>query len=86
MFHHREINMYKLIFALAALALVAGAEVTRADDSGHMSINGLSAELPRSNDPLAPMSDGVTAPNASPCAADQTGAMLGCPTHHWWHW
>ena len=78
-FDHGEI---KLIFAFAAWALVAGVELTRADDFGHIGINSSSAELRRPHDPLAPVSDVSAAPNASLCASDQTGAMLGCPTHH----
>jgi hypothetical protein len=84
-FHHGDAKMHKLTLALATLAVIAGAGVTRADSSGHMSINGLAEELPRSYDALAPLADGLLAPK-SPCAWDQTGAMPKCPTYHWRRW
>jgi len=84
-FHHGDAKMHKLTLALATLAVIAGVGVTRADSSGHMSINGLAEELPRSYDALAPLADGLLAPK-SPCAWDQTGAMPKCPTYHWRRW
>ena len=84
-FHHGDTKMHKLTLALATLAVIAGAGVARADSSGHMSINGLAEELPRSYDALAPLADGLLAPK-SPCAWDQTGAMPKCPTYHWRRW
>ena len=80
-FHHRGINMRNLTAALATLAVIAGAGVARADSSGHMDINGLDAQLPRSYDPLAPMDDGIP-PTPSQCAFDQSGAPH-CPASNW---
>ena len=77
--------MHKLTLALATLAVIAGAGVTKADSSDHMSINGLAEQLPRCYDALAPLADGLLAPE-SPCAWDQTGAMPKCPTYHWRRW
>ena len=82
-FHHRGINMRNLTVALVTLAVIAGAGVARADSSGHMDINGLDEELPRSYDPLAPMGDALVPPNSSPCAFDQSGAMPHCPSYYW---
>ena len=82
-FHHGDINMRKLTLALATLVVIAGTGVARADSSGHMSINGLSAEQPRSYDALAPVDDGLLPPNRSQCALDQGGAMPDCPTYYW---
>ena len=82
-FHHGDINMHKLTLALATLVVIAGTGVAGADSSGHMSINGLSAEMPRSYDPLAPLDDGLLPPNPSQCALDQGGAMPDCPTYYW---
>ena len=39
--------MYKLTLALAAFAFVAAAGGARADNSGHISINSLTAQMPR---------------------------------------
>ena len=47
--------MYKLTPALAAFAFVAAAGGARADSSGHIDINSLSAQMPRSYDPLSPV-------------------------------
>jgi hypothetical protein len=38
--------MHKFTLALAAMAFLAGAGGARADDSGHIGINSLNAELP----------------------------------------
>ena len=84
-FHHGDTKMHKLTLALATLAVIAGTGVTRADSSGHMSINGLAEELPRSYDALAPLDDGVVLP-MSQCVWDQSGAMPDCPTYHWRRW
>jgi hypothetical protein len=84
-FHLGDTKMHKLTLALATLAVIAGTGVTRADSSGHMSINGLAEELPRSYDALAPLDDGVLAPD-SQCAWDQSGAMPQCPTYRWRRW
>jgi hypothetical protein len=84
-FHHGDTKMHKLTLALATLAVIAGAGVTRADSSGHMSINGLAEELPRSYDALVPLDDGLLAPR-SLCAWDHSGAMPQCPTYHWRRW
>jgi hypothetical protein len=59
--------MSKLNFAFAALILVAGVPSAQADSSGHISINSLNAELPRSHDPLSPMSDGLRVPSPTHC-------------------
>ena len=59
--------MNKLNLALAALIFVAGIPSARADDSGHISINSLNAELPRSHDPLSPVSDGLSVPSPTEC-------------------
>jgi hypothetical protein len=59
--------MNKLNLALAALIFVAGIPNARADDSGHISINSLNAELPRSYDPLSPVSDGLRVPSPTDC-------------------
>jgi hypothetical protein len=84
-FHHGDTKMHKLTLALATLAVIAGTGVTRADSSGHISINGLAEELPRSYDALAPLDDGLLAPD-SQCAWDQSGAMPQCPTYRWRRW
>jgi len=75
--------MHKFTLALAAMAFLAGAGGARADDSGHIGINSLNAELPRSHDPLAPVSDGLS-PSASDCTTGPDGLIYGCPT--WRHW
>ena len=49
--------MYKLTLALAAFAFVAAAGGARADSSGHIDINSLSAQMPRSYDALSPVAD-----------------------------
>ena len=85
-FHHGDTKMPKLTLALATLVVIAGAGVARADSSGHMSINGLAEELPRSYDALAPLDDGLAPPNPSQCAWDQSGAMAQCPVYHWRRW
>ena len=85
-FHHGDINMHKLTLALATLVVIAGTGVAGADSSGHMSINGLAEELPRSYDALAPLDDGLAPPNPSQCAWDQSGAMPQCPAYHWRRW
>ena len=85
-FHHGVTKMHNLTLALATLAVIAGAGVTRADSSRHMSINGLAEELPRSYDALAPLDDGLAPPNPSQCAWDQSGAMPQCPAYHWRRW
>jgi hypothetical protein len=82
-FHHGDIKMHKLTLALATLAVIAGTGVTRADSSGHMSINGLAEELPRSYDALAPLADGLSPPE---CAWDRSGAMPQCPPYYWRRW
>jgi hypothetical protein len=73
-FDEWEIDMNKLNLALAALILVAGIPSARADDSGHISINSLNAELPRSYDPLSPVSDGLPVPGPTYCPYDRGGA------------
>ena len=78
-FHHGDTNMRKLTLALATLVVIAGAGVARADSSGHMSINGLSAELPRSYDALSPLDDGLLPPNQSQCAWIKVARCLIAP-------
>ena len=51
--------MYKLTLALAAFAFVAAAGGARADNSGHIGINSLTAQMPRDFGPLAPVSDDI---------------------------
>ena len=54
--------MYKLTLALAAFAFVAAAGGARADNSGHIGINSLTAQMPRDFGPLAPVSDAYIHP------------------------
>ena len=75
--------MNKLNFAFAALILVTGVPTARADDSGHISINSLSAELPRSNDPLSPVSDGLRVPSPTDCLYARGGAQCDGTWDHW---
>ena len=70
--------MYKLTSALAVFAFVAGAGIARADDSGHISINSLSEQLPMSYDSLSPVSDGLTA-----CTTGRGGVKFGCTVPTW---
>ncbi len=74
--------MNKLNFAFAALIFVAGVPSAQADDSGHISINSLNAELPRSDDPLSPVSDGlrVSSPH---CLYARGGANCDDTWDHW---
>jgi hypothetical protein len=75
--------MFKLTLAFAMLMLVVGASSAQADDSGHVSINSLSAQLPRSNDPLAPVSDGWSSPNQVICTYGRGGLRTGCTWNPW---
>ena len=75
--------MHKLTLALAAMAVFVGAGGVRADNSGHVSINSLNAELPRSHDPLAPVSDGLSL-STPKCTVGPDGLAYGCMT--WRHW
>ena len=70
--------MHKLLLAIAPLILAAGIASAWADDSGHIGINSLNAELPRSDDPLAPVSDGMFAPNQTDCSYARGGTRFGC--------
>jgi hypothetical protein len=72
--YERKIDMNKLNLALAALIFVADIPSARADDSGHISINSLNAELPRSSDPLSPVSDGLPVPGPTDCPYARVGA------------
>ena len=77
--------MNKLNFAFAALILFVGVPSAQADDSGHISINTLNAELPRSNDPLSPVSDGLRASSRGQDAASWDGTWNGTlGKHHPW--
>jgi hypothetical protein len=75
--------MNKLNFAFAALILVAGVPSAQADDSGHISINSLNAELPRSHDPLSPVSDGLRVPSPTDCLYARGGAKCDDTSDHW---
>jgi hypothetical protein len=77
--------MNKLNFAFAALIAVAGVPSAQADDSGHISINSLNAELPRSHDPLSPVPDGVRVPSPTDCLYVQGGANCDDTWDYWVH-
>jgi hypothetical protein len=82
-FDEREIDMSKLNLAFAALIFVAGIPNARADDSGHISINSLNADLPRSHDPLSPVSDGLRFPSPTDCPYARGGAKCDDTWDHW---
>jgi hypothetical protein len=69
--------MYKLALAFTTLALAAGIASARADSSGHMRMNDLDSELPWSNDPMAPMTDGLPTPNRTVCSYGRGGIEFG---------
>jgi hypothetical protein len=75
--------MYKLTSALTAFAFVAAAGGARADDSGHISINSLSAQLPMDYDPLAPVSDVLYSSGPTTCSIARGAVKLGCTVPHW---
>lgn len=70
--------MHKLLLAIALSTLAAGVASAWADDSGHISTNSLNAELLRSDDPLAPVSDGMFGPNQTDCSYARGGTRFGC--------
>jgi hypothetical protein len=74
--------MYKLTLALAAFAFVAAAGGARADDSGHISINSLSAQMPRDYGPMAPVSD-VSYSSGPTCSIARGGLKFGCTVSPW---
>ena len=74
--------MYKLALALAAFAFVAAAGGARADDSGHISINSLSAQMPRDFGPMAPVSD-VSYSSGPTCSISRGGLKFGCTFSPW---
>ena len=74
--------MYKLILALAAFAFVAAAGGARADDSGHISINSLTAQMPRDSGPMAPVSD-VSYSSGPTCSIGRGGLKFGCTVSPW---
>jgi hypothetical protein len=75
--------MSKLNLAFAALIFVAGIPSARAEDSGHISINSLNAEMPRSHDPLSPVSDGLRVPTPADCLYARGGAKCDDTWVHW---
>jgi hypothetical protein len=75
--------MNKLNLAFAALILVAAVPRAQADDSGHISINSLNAQLPRSHDPLSPVSDGLQVPSPGDCLYARGGAKCDDTWDHW---
>jgi hypothetical protein len=75
--------MYKLTSALAALAFVACAGIARADSSGHIDINSLSEQLPRSYDPLSPVSYDSYPSGSTACAIARGGVRFGCAAPAW---
>jgi hypothetical protein len=72
--------MDKFAFALGILAVVAVSAPAQADSSGHISINSLNAQLPRSYDAFAPVSDGYYSPAIDPrtCNRGRGGLLTGC--------
>ena len=75
--------MYKLTSALTAFAFVAAAGGARADDSGHISINSLSAQLPRDYGPMAPVSDVLYSSGPTACSIARGGVRFGCTVPQW---
>jgi hypothetical protein len=74
--------MYKLTLALTAFAFVAAAGGARADDSGHIDINSLTAQMPRDDGPTAPVSDDYpSSPTA--CSIARGGLKVGCTVSPW---
>ena len=75
--------MYRLTLALAAFAFVAAAGGARADSSGHIDINSLSAQMPRSYD--APLSRvGRIYPSGpTVCSIARGGLKFGCTVSQW---
>ncbi len=74
--------MYKLTLALAAFAFVAAAGGARADSSGHIDINSLSAQMPRSYDALSPVSDDYPS-GPTVCSIARGGLKFGCTVSQW---
>ena len=70
--------MYKLTLALAAFAFVAAAGGARADDSGHISINSLSAQMPRDYGPMAPVLDFLYSSGPTACSNARGRLKFGC--------
>ena len=75
--------MYKLTFALAAFAFVAAGGGARADDSGHIGINSLTAQMPRDSGPMATVSDASYSSGPTTCSIARGGLKLGCTVSQW---
>ena len=75
--------MNKLTLAFAAFAFVAAVGGARADDSGHISINSLSAQMPRDSGPMAPVSDASYSSGPTVCSIARGGLKLGCAVSQW---
>jgi len=75
--------MYKLTLALAAFAFVAAAGSARADSSGHIDINSLTAQLPRDSGPMAPVSDASFSSGPTTCSIARGGLKFGCTVSQW---
>ena len=75
--------MYKLTLALAAFAFVAAAGGARADNSGHIGINSLTAQMPRDFGPLAPVSDVIYSSGPTACSIARGGLKFGCTVSPW---
>ena len=75
--------MYKLTLALAAFAFVAAAGGARADDSGHISINSLTEQMPRDYGPMAPVSDVSYPSGPTACSIARSGLKFGCNVSQW---
>ena len=75
--------MNKLTLALAAFAFVAAAGGARANDSGHISINSLTAQMPRDSGPMAPVSDASYYSGPTSCSIARGGLKFGCTVSPW---
>jgi hypothetical protein len=76
--------MYKLTVALAAFAFVAAAGGARADSSGHVDINSLIAQMPRSYDALSPVGYDVSySSGPTACSLGRGGLKFGCTVSQW---
>jgi hypothetical protein len=75
--------MNKLTLALAAFAFVAAAGGARADDSGHISINSLTEQMPRDYGPMAPVSDASYSSRPTACTIARGGVSFGCAVPAW---
>jgi hypothetical protein len=68
--------MYKTTFALAVVAIISGASVALADDSGHTSIDSLKSQMRHQIRHMHRYSDALT-PRYATSLSNQTG----CPTN-----